>query len=183
MLTIICKVCRKKFPPTYNTPTVTPLVCSCKCAVAWYDHIKSITKGRIPRSVAKDVAKMVGRRSMAEVTFDANFIEGKPIEALYEAETFEYPVKETRKYTPDWVIKRPRSNRKLLYIEYKGVLDKDSRKKMLLVKKEHPKLDIRIVFQNASNKIYRGSKTTYGKWADQHGFIWADNVLPKEWLR
>jgi hypothetical protein len=178
-----CGVCKRKYEPRFNTKVVTATACSCACAVKWYEHIKSVTKGRVPRSVAKDVAKMVGRRSMAEVTFEANFIEGKPIDALYEAEVFEYPVQETRKYTPDWVIKRPQSNRKLLYIEYKGVLDKVSRKKMKLVKKAHPKLDIRIVFQNASNKIYRGSKTTYGKWADQHGFIWADNVLPPEWLR
>jgi hypothetical protein len=120
---------------------------------------------------------------MAEVIFDANFIEGQPIDALYESQTFEYPVKETRKYTPDWVITRTKSNRRPLYIEYKGVLDKVSRKKLKLVKKHHPNMDLRIVFQNASNKIYRGSKTTYGKWADQHGFIWADNVLPKEWLQ
>ena len=130
---------------------------------------------------------MVGRRSIAEVAFDANYIEGKKFRASYESATLEYPVKETRKYTPDWVIERPRKAGKsippLLYIEYKGVLDKASRKKMKLVKKAHPKLDIRIVFQNASNKIYKGSKTTYGMWATQHGFIWADNELPTGWLK
>jgi hypothetical protein len=121
---------------------------------------------------------------MAEVVFDANFLEGKPIDAEYEADTFTYPVAETRKYTPDWTItrKKGRGFKRHLYIEYKGVLDKVSRKKLKLVKKNHPNINLRLVFQNASNKIYRGSKTTYGMWADQHGFIWADNVLPKDWL-
>ena len=122
-----CKMCQRMYDPVYNTKVVTAVVCSCACAIKWYDHIKFITKGRIPRSVSKAVAKMVGRRSMAEVQFDANFIEGKPIEASYEAEIFEYPVAETRKYTPDWVIRHP-SKRIPLYIEYKGVLDKGSRK-------------------------------------------------------
>ena len=123
---------------------------------------------------------------MAEVQFDANFLEGKPISAIYEAATFEYPVEEVRCYTPDWVIRRKGNvakGRRFLYVEYKGVLDKVSRKKLKLVKKTYPKMDLRLIFQNASNKIYRGSKTTYGKWADQHGFIWADNVLPPEWLK
>jgi hypothetical protein len=71
-------------------------------------------------------------------------------------------------------------NGHMVYLEYKGVLDGKTRKKMKLVKKQHPKLDIRIIFEKASNKIYRGSKTTYGMWADQHGFKWEDNVMPKD---
>jgi len=39
------------------------------------------------------------------------------------------------------------------------------------------------VFQKANNKIRKGSKTTYGKWADDNGFKWADNTIPKEWLK
>jgi hypothetical protein len=119
---------------------------------------------------------------MAEVTFDSVYIEGKKsVLADYEADTFEYEVSETRKYTPDWTL-NTRSNN-WIYIEYKGVLDGRTRKKMKLVKKQHPLLDIRFIFQNASNKINKASKTTYGKWADQHGFPWADNELPKDWLK
>jgi hypothetical protein len=115
---------------------------------------------------------------MAEVKFDAKFIEDELIDARYEADTFEYDISETRKYTPDWTVKT-RSG-KIIYLEYKGVLDGTTRKKMKLMKKKHPKLDIRLIFEKASNKIYRGSKTTYGEWATQHGFKWEDNVMPKD---
>ena len=122
---------------------------------------------------------MVGRRSMAEVKFDAANIEGTKIDARYENDTFEYRVAETRKYTPDWTvhIKNPPH---VVYLEFKGVLDGKTRKKMKLMRQQWPKLDIRIIFEKASNKIYKGSKTTYGKWADQHGFKWEDNVMPKD---
>jgi hypothetical protein len=115
---------------------------------------------------------------MAEVKFDAAFIEGKPIDARYENDTFEYRVSETRKYTPDWTVYK--KNGKLVYLEFKGVLDQKTRKKMKLMKKQWPKLDLRIIFEQANNKIYKGSKTTYGMWATQHGFRWEDNVMPKD---
>jgi hypothetical protein len=128
--------------------------------------------------MARLVAAMVGRRSMAEVKFDAANIEGKKIVAKYELSTFEYEVYETRKYTPDWTVIKKNGNH--VYLEYKGVLDQKTRKKMKLMKKQHPKLDLRLIFEKASNKIYKGSKTTYGMWATQHGFKWEDNVMPKD---
>jgi hypothetical protein len=68
----------------------------------------------------------------------------------------------------------------VVYLEYKGVLDGTTRKKMKLMKKQYPNSDIRLIFEKAGNKIYRGSKTTYGEWATQHGFKWEDNVMPKD---
>lgn len=56
------------------------------------------------------------------------------------------------------------------------------RQKLILLKEQHPELDFRIVFQRASTPIYKGSKTTYGKWASDHGFTWSDNgVVPVAW--
>ena len=102
------------------------------------------------------------------------------VDAFYEQNTFQYLVDETKKYTPDWIIITPTTE---FFIEFKGVLDGATRKKMKLIKKQHPELDIRFVFEQASNKIMKTSKTTYGMWADQWGFPWADNELPKEWLK
>jgi hypothetical protein len=57
------------------------------------------------------------------------------------------------------------------------------RQKLILLKEQHPELDIRIVFQRASTPIYKGSKTTYSKWADDHGFKWSDKgVVPQSWI-
>ena len=58
------------------------------------------------------------------------------------------------------------------------------RQKLILLKEQHPELDIRIVFQRASTAIYPGSKTTYAKWADDHGFKWSDKgTVPDSWIK
>jgi hypothetical protein len=47
----------------------------------------------------------------------------------------------------------------------------------------NPDLDIRFVFQAPFNKIYKGSKTTYAKWAEKSGFPWCSyQSIPIEWL-
>lgn len=57
------------------------------------------------------------------------------------------------------------------------------RQKLILVKEANPQLSIRIVFSDANKKIYKGSKTTYGKWATDHGFMWSDKGrVPAEWI-
>ena len=58
-----------------------------------------------------------------------------------------------------------------------------ARQKMLEVQRAHPELDVRLLFQRTTNKIGRGSKTTYGHWATAHGFTWAEgSAIPDEWL-
>lgn len=58
------------------------------------------------------------------------------------------------------------------------------RQKLVLLKEQHPELEIRIVFERASTPIYKGSKTSYGKWATDHGFKWSDKgVVPPEWIK
>jgi hypothetical protein len=139
------------------------------------------------KKLAREIAKMVGKRSMGEVTFTAEQIEPRKLQYEYEPDDITFRVEETRTYTPDFKItlRKPpgRTKGKVFYVEYKGVLDVATRKKMKLIKQQHPTIDIRFVFQRANNKIRKGSKTTYGMWADQHGFKWADNIIPKEWLR
>jgi hypothetical protein len=164
------------FIPIFDTRTVRQVICSDTCCVIHYDKQKPKSK-----KLAREVAKMIGKRSMGEVRFTAAHIEGAKLKADYEPDTFDYHVDKICSYTPDFKIKT-KTNR-VYYIEYKGVLDLNTRNKMKLVKAQHPKLDIRFVFQKASNKIRKGSKTSYGMWADQHGFRWADNCIPKGWLK
>ena len=64
----------------------------------------------------------------------------------------------------------------------KGLFDVQARHKMLLVKQQHPDLDIRLVFSNAKARLYKGSPTTYAAWADRHGFPWAHKTIPEDWL-
>lgn len=100
---------------------------------------------------------------------------GVPFE--YEAIRLSYRTE--RSYTPDFRL-RTRSG-KTLFIEAKGYFTAEDRTKLLLVRDQCP-VDLRIVFQRASNPIRKGSKTTYGKWASNAGFKWAEGSVPQEWL-
>ena len=70
-----------------------------------------------------------------------------------------------------------------IIIEAKGFFDVDDRKKHLNIKEQYPELDIRFLFMNANNKLRKGSPTSYAKWCDKNGFMWADKVVPEEWLK
>lgn len=96
----------------------------------------------------------------------------------YEPYTISYTVP-TRKsnYKPDFVLSNG------IIIEAKGGhFEAKDRQKMIYVKESNPHLDIRFVFKSPNSKLYKGSKTTYAKWAGDHGFPWADKRIPKEWI-
>ena len=87
---------------------------------------------------------------------------------------FRQPAKD-RTYTPDFVLENG------IIIETKGEFTLNDRQKHLWVRDDNPELDIRFVFVNAQNKIYKTSKTTYGDWCDTHEFLWAHRKIPQEW--
>ena len=81
-------------------------------------------------------------------------------EFKYEQDKISYTVPEKiHTYTPDFTIVS--DSGKVIYIETKGIWDSDDRYKHLLIRLQHPELDIRFVFQNSKAKIRKGSKTTY----------------------
>jgi hypothetical protein len=93
---------------------------------------------------------------------------------------FQPEVKKT--YRPDFPIKGS------FIIETKGAFNSADRKKMKLVKKQNPKLDIRFIFSNAKTKIGKKSLTTYGKWCELNNFPYhciysTQQTFPKEWLK
>jgi hypothetical protein len=107
----------------------------------------------------------------------------------YEQLKLEYNVPaRVAKYTPDFKVGT-------IVIESKGAFGygpnrfsggdpAKERQKLLLIKAQHPDLDLRIVFQRASTKIYKNSPTTYAAWATTHGFKWSDKgVIPPEWIK
>ena len=95
----------------------------------------------------------------------------------YEEFKIKYQVNEVRTYTPDFELPNG------IIIESKGRFVVADRKKHLLIQKQHPDLDIRFVFSNSRGKINKGSKTTYGMWCDKHGFLYADKLIPEEWIK
>ena len=94
----------------------------------------------------------------------------------YEEFKIKYEVHENRTYTPDFELPNG------IIVESKGRFVAADRKKHLLVKKQHPELDIRFVFSNSNAKINKGSKTTYGDWCDKNGYLYADKLIPEGWI-
>ena len=82
-------------------------------------------------------------------------------------------------YTPDFSIG---SVGRELLIETKGRFLAKDRTKHLLLKEEYPNMDLRFVFTNPNQKLYKGSRTTYGQWCDKHGFKYAKGTIPREWF-
>tara|TARA_R110002020_G_scaffold41818_1_gene122935 strand:- start:3220 stop:3663 length:444 start_codon:yes stop_codon:yes gene_type:complete len=95
----------------------------------------------------------------------------------YEQLKIEWEDLRYRTYTPDFQLDNG------ILIETKGQFDSEDRYKHIEVRRQHPELDIRFVFSNARSKLYKGSKTTYAQWCEKKGFLWANRVIPEEWLK
>lgn len=121
-----------------------------------------------------------GFRSGLEDTI-AKQIEKAELPLIYEQERVDYIVPaRPAKYTPDFKLPKQGG---FFYVETKGRWVTADRQKHLLIKKQHPDLDIRFVFSNQNAKLYKGSPTTYAAYCDKHGFKYAHKVIPDEWLR
>jgi hypothetical protein len=95
----------------------------------------------------------------------------------YEELKISYSVPESlHTYTPDFELPNG------IIIESKGRFVAADRKKHLLIKQQYPHLDIRFVFSNSRTKINKGSKTSYADWCNKFGFLYADKLIPKEWI-
>ena len=96
----------------------------------------------------------------------------------YETTVIDYIKPETKHtYTIDFTLPNG------ILVETKGRWVPEDRKKHLLIKKQHPELDIRIVFMSGKTKIRKGSKTTYGMFCDKHDILWAEKTIPESWLK
>jgi len=99
------------------------------------------------------------------------------VEAEYESTTIRYeqPASQHR-YTPDFVLPNG------IIVESKGRFLAADRKKHLLIKQQHPKLDIRFVFSRSKAPITKGSKTTCADWCLKNGFRFAEKAIPDLWI-
>jgi hypothetical protein len=95
----------------------------------------------------------------------------------YEKVKIEWEDLMYRKYTPDFIL--PNN----IIIEIKGLFVASDRRKHLLVKKQHPELDIRFVFENSKRKLSKVSKTTYADWCTKNEFTYSDKKIPIEWIK
>lgn len=84
----------------------------------------------------------------------------------YEPEKIPYTIDAV--YHPDFVLDGR------IYIESKGWFRPEDKRKLSNVKRCHPTLDLRIVFQSATESNIR--------WAERRDIPWAEKTIPKEWI-
>lgn len=107
-------------------------------------------------------------------------LDNKGVDYGYETHMLEYSL--TKQYVPDIIFTKEDGS--VVMVECKGYWDKESRKKMKVVREQNPDADIRILFQRASEKISKESKTTYGEYATKVGYVWAEGTeIPEEWYK
>ena len=106
------------------------------------------------------------RRSKLELKFE-EILKDFEVEYDYEVTKIPYTIPESKHtYTVDWTLLNG------MLIETKGYLsDHQERYKYVLLKQQHPDLDLRFVFDNP-NKVCGGTKMTHAKWAEKYGFKW-----------
>ena len=114
-------------------------------------------------------------RSKTEKEF-AEYLNTEKI--LFDYEKFKLPYVVSHHYYPDFFLKKYG-----FFIEYKGYFKAADRKKHLLIRKQHPHIDLRFIFQVSTNRLNKKSKTTYADWCDRHNFLWAEGRIPKRWLK
>jgi hypothetical protein len=96
-------------------------------------------------------------------TGTAAWLAEQGVDAAYEdpSSVIRYTKPESKhRYTPDFVLPNG------IIIETKGQFVSKDRGKHLLIREQHPHLDIRFVFSNPNARIGKSSKTTYADWCN-----------------
>ena len=117
-----------------------------------------------------------GYRSGLEIKVK-DFLREHKIPIKYEYLKIEWEDLMYRTYTPDFILPNG------IIVEVKGRFTASDRRKHVCIKKQHPKLDIRFVFESSRRKLSKGAKTTYATWCERNKFTYCDRVIPMEWLK
>lgn len=126
-------------------------------------------------STSKGRVKLHGRSGLEDKTMDDLAKRGVSFEYETLKVKYEKPASQ-HTYTPDFILANG------VIVETKGLFTVEDRQKHVLVKAQNPDLDIRFVFSRSASPIRKGSKTTYADWCRKNGFLYADKVIPQEWL-
>ena len=121
-------------------------------------------------------ARKYGYRSGLELKIAETLKELK-VKYDYECIKIEWEDLAYRTYTPDFVLFNG------IIVETKGMFTAADRRKHLAIKKQHPKLDIRFVFENSRRKLRKGAKSSYAEWCIKYGFSYYDRIIPEDWLK
>lgn len=123
--------------------------------------------------------------SKAETIF-AKECDARNLDWIYEPDTFDW-VPPVATYKPDFKIIRKDGTH--FYVEYKGFLRNPEKRKMIEMKRQHPALDVRFVFEKANKPVpgakprKDGSKMTHAEWAEKYGYKWSEGFINPKWLK
>ena len=121
-------------------------------------------------------ARKYGYRSGLEHKISI-YLDELKVKYEYEKLKIEWEALAYRTYTPDFVLNNG------IIIESKGMFTAIDRRKHLAIKKQHPTLDIRFVFENSRRKLRKGAKSTYAECCIRYGFRYYDRIIPEDWLK
>ena len=121
-------------------------------------------------------ARKYGYRSGLELKI-SEYLNGLKVKYDYETIKIEWEDLAYRTYTPDFILNNG------IIIESKGMFTAADRRKHLAIKRQHPTLDIRFVFENSRRKLRKGAKSNYGEWCIKYGFLYYDRIIPEDWLK
>ena len=99
-----------------------------------------------------------------------SFLDDRRIAYEYETLILGYTLE--GKYKPDFILPNG------IIIEAKGFFRTHAQRALKAVKKEHPKLDIRLVFYNQNQKV-QGSNLKCYEWAVKYKFKFANGSIPE----
>ena len=125
--------------------------------------LKTSTSPKKPRTTKPKKPKF---RSKYEAKV-AEYLTSIGAEWKYEPCSFYYQPPKA-KYTPDFWVKYPDGTEE--YLEVKGYFDPRARVKMVLMKQQHPELDIALHFMRENCKLSSKSRTTYKDWAEKYAY-------------
>lgn len=129
------------------------------------------------RYAARGVGRVGSFRSGLESKVSQQ-LEARGVKAEYEMWKIPYVVPASNHtYRPDFILPNG------IIVETKGLWEADDRKKHLLIREQYPELDIRLVFSSSRTKIYKGSPTSYAEFCEKKGILFADKLIPVEWLK
>jgi len=130
----------------------------------------------MPNYAAFRVARKYGYRSGLELSVSEK-LKQQNVKFLYEELKIEWEDLAYRTYTPDFILYNG------IIIETKGMFTAADRRKHLAIQRQHPKLDIRFVFENSRRKLRKGAKSSYAEWCIKYGFKYYDRIIPEDWIK
>ena len=106
----------------------------------------------------------------------SSYLQRAGVPFAYEQVRIPYEVHKNCTYTPDFILPNG------IIVESKGRFVTADRQKHLMIRDQHPDLEIRFVFTRSASRISKTSKTSYAMWGQKNGCQIHDRIIPRSWM-